>query len=105
MKSNIIDPFVLDIEIDEQGAIKNIKDLSSYFQLYDYRNVLYNRFEKDKDKTIDDMFNSQLFNELLPQGSYYIYPIWKQNPMLATYFHKNFVHTLKYTIFIEENNL
>ena len=59
MKSNIIDPFVLDIEIDEQGAIKNIKDLSSYFQLYDYRNVLYNRFEKDKDKTIDDMFNSQ----------------------------------------------
>lgn len=98
MKSNIIDPFVLDIEIDEQGAIKNIKDLSSYFQLYDYRNVLYNRFEKDKDKTIDDMFNSQLFDDLLPQGSYYIYPIWKQNPMLATYFHKNFVHTLKYTI-------
>lgn len=98
MKSNITDPFVLDIEIDEQGAIKNIKDLSSYFQLYDYRNVLYNRFEKDKDKTIDDMFNSQLFNDLLPRGSDYIYPIWKQNPSLATCFHKNFVHTLKYTI-------
>lgn len=98
MKFNTIDPFILDIEIDEQGAIKNIKDLFSYFQLYDYRNVLYNRFEKDKDKTIDDMFNSQLFNDLLPQDSEYILPICKQNPRLASCFHKNFIHTLKYTI-------
>lgn len=98
MKFDTIDPFVLNIKINEQGAIENIKDLSSYFQLYDYRNVLYNRFEKDKNKTIDDMFNSQLFNDLLPPESDYIYPIWKQNPMLVNCFHKNFVHTLKYTI-------
>ena len=98
MKFDTIDPFVLNIKINEQGAIENIKDLSSYFQLYDYRNVLYNRFEKDKNKTIDDMFNSQLFNDLLPPESDYIYPIWIQNPMLVNCFHKNFVHTLKYTI-------
>lgn len=96
MKSDNINPFVITIYIDEHGAIKNIKELSSYFQLYDYRNVLYNRFEKDKDKTIDEMFNSQLFDELLPEGTNYVTPIWKENPMLTTFFPKNFIHTLKY---------
>lgn len=96
MKFDNIDPFVMTVDIDEHGAIKNIKELSPYFQLYDYRNVLYNRFEKDKNKTIDEMFNSQLFDELLPRGSSYIDPIWKKNPVLPLIFPKNFVHTLKY---------
>lgn len=104
MSFKTINPFVLDIEIDDQGAIKNIKELSTYFQLYDYRNVLYNRFEKDKYKTIDDMFNSQLFYELLPRESNYIDPIWKKNPNLTNWFSRNFVHTLKYTILYRREN-